>query len=111
MLYLQQQQQQQANASSLSSSFRLGYSSILPPAYILVDGKASTLQLENDSFSFPKIADYTRPPQGTISFGERFQLLIPQFPRIFKDVQSARLTVCSDEGCGNDVTSTSIKSW
>jgi hypothetical protein len=93
--------QQQAEATSLSSSFRLGDGRI-PPAYILVDGKASRLQLENDPFSEDTIADYSRSPQGTISFGERFSLLVPQFPGIFKNAQSARLTVCSDEGCGND---------
>lgn len=76
----------------------------LPPAYIVIDGKASQLQFENgDPFIVEeRTADYSRPAQGTISFGERFQLLVPQFPRIFKDAQSAEITVCSDELCGND---------
>jgi hypothetical protein len=95
-------QQQQAEASLLPfPSFRLG-DGRLPPAYIIVDGKASRLQLENDPLGEDTIADYSRPPQGTISFGERFGLLVPQFPGIFKNAQSARLMVCSDEGCGND---------
>lgn len=95
-------QQQQAEASLLSSpSSRLG-DGRLPPAYIIVDGKASRLQLENDPLSEDTIADYSRPPQGTISFGERFSLLVPQFLGIFKNAQSARLMVCSDEGCAND---------
>ena len=75
----------------------------LPSAYIVVDGRASPLQLENgDPSSGDATADYSIPAQGTISFGERFQLLVPQFPRIFKDVQSAELTVCSDENCATD---------
>ena len=96
------QQQQAEAAASLPLSFRLG-NSILPPAYIVVDGKASKLQLENgDPSSGDATADYSRPAQGTISFGERFQLLVPQFPRIFKDVQSAELTICGDESCATD---------
>src|SRR5215217_2554468 len=95
-------QQQQAEATSLPLSFRLGHS-ILPPAYIVVDGKTSRLQLDNNPLNLEEgLADYTRPPQGTISFGERFGLLVPQFPGIFKNAQSARLTVCSDEQCTND---------
>jgi hypothetical protein len=96
------QQQQAEAAASLPLSFRLGHS-ILPPAYIVVDGKASRLQLENgDPSSGDATADYSIPAQGTISFGERFQLLVPQFPRIFKDVQSAELTICGDESCATD---------
>jgi hypothetical protein len=96
-----QQQQAEAASSSLPLSFRLGHN-ILPPAYIVVDGKASRLQLENNPFLEDKIADYSRAPQGTISFGEHFRLLIPQFPGIFKDVQSARLWVNSDEENSQD---------
>jgi hypothetical protein len=90
--------QQQAEASAYGLGERV------PPAYIVIDGKPSRLQLENsDPLSGEdRTADYSRPAQGTISFGERFQLLVPQVPSIFKDVQSAGLTVCSDEGCGND---------
>ncbi|MDQ3851513.1 MAG: hypothetical protein M3299_01615 [Thermoproteota archaeon] len=90
-------QPQQAEASLLPSSSRF-----VPSAYIIVDGKASKLQLENDPLGEDTIADYSRPPQGTISFGERFGLLVPQFSGIFKNAQSARLMICSDEGCGND---------
>jgi hypothetical protein len=76
----------------------------LPPAYIIVDGKVSRLQLENgDPLSAEgRTADCTRPAQGTISFGERFQLLVPQFSGFFKDVQSASLTICSDDRCRDD---------
>jgi hypothetical protein len=89
---------QQAEATA----YGLGQSRI-PPAFIVVDGKASILQLENgDPSSGDATADYSRSAQGTISFGERFQLLVPQFPGIFKDVQSAELTVCSDENCATD---------
>src|SRR5215212_1019379 len=91
-------QPQQAEATA----YGLGQSRI-PLAFIVVDGKASILQLENgDPSSGDATADYSRPAQGTISFGERFQLLVPQFPRIFKDVQSAELTICGDESCATD---------
>ena len=97
ILSLQQQQQAEATVAA-----GLGQNRILP-AYIVVDGKASRLQLENgDPSSGDATADYSRSAQGTISFGERFQLLVPQFPRIFKDVQSAELTVCGDENCATD---------
>jgi hypothetical protein len=49
-----------------------------------------------------RIADYTRAPQGTISFGERFRLLVPQIPGILKDVQSTRLSVNDDIFNEND---------
>jgi hypothetical protein len=76
----------------------------VPPAYIVSDGQASRLQLENgDPFSAEgRNADYTRPPQATISFDERFQLLMPQLPGIFKDAQSASLTICSEDRCRDD---------
>jgi hypothetical protein len=89
------QQQAQATAYGLGDPR-------LSPAYIIIDGAASKLQLDNPPLSEDGIADYSRPPQGTISFGERFGLLIPQFPGILKDAESARLTVCFDEGCAND---------
>jgi hypothetical protein len=89
---------QQAEATA----YGLGQSRI-PPAFIVVDGKASILQLENgDPSSGDATADYSRSAQGTISFGERFQLLVPQFPRLFKDAQSAELTICGDESCATD---------
>src|SRR5687768_404327 len=85
------QQQAQATAYGLGDPR-------VPPAYIIVDGKVSRLQLENgDPTSGDATADYSRPAQGTISFGERFQLLVPQVPGIFRDVQSAELTICGDE--------------
>jgi hypothetical protein len=96
-----QQQQAEATSSLSSSSSRSGDVRI-PPAFILVDGKSSRLQLENDPFSEDRVADYSRSPQGTISFGEPFRLLIPQFPGIFKDVQSARLWVNDDEANAQD---------
>jgi hypothetical protein len=81
-----------------SNSIGLGDSRV-PPAYIIVNGKASKLQLESSPFPIEedKIADYDRPIQGTISFGERFQLLVPQVKGIFKDVKSTTLWVNSDE--------------
>jgi hypothetical protein len=100
ILSLQQQRYpQQAEAALLPLSFRF-----VPSAYIFVDGKTSKLQLDNNPETSDKggIADYTRPPQGTISFGERFGLLVPQFPGLFKNARTASLTVCSDEGCSND---------
>jgi hypothetical protein len=90
------QQQAQATAYGLEDPR-------VPPAYIIVDGKVSRLQLENgDPSSGDATADYSRPAQGTISFGERFQLLVPQVPGIFRDVQSAELTICGDENCATD---------
>jgi hypothetical protein len=90
-------QPQQAEATVLGLGQRV------PPAYIVVDGRASQLQLENgDPLAGEGTADYTRPAQGTLSFGERFQLLAPQLFRIYKDVQSADLMVCGDEICNDD---------
>ncbi|HEU4448277.1 MAG TPA: hypothetical protein VFR94_26650 [Nitrososphaeraceae archaeon] len=90
------QQQAQATAYGLGDPR-------VPPAYIIVDGKVSRLQLENgDPSSGDATADYSRPAQGTISFGERFQLLVPQVPGIFREVQSAELTICGDENCATD---------
>jgi hypothetical protein len=93
-------QQQQAEASA----YGLG-STRVPPAYIIVDGKASKLQLENDPFQVndeERIADYSRPPQGTISFGERFSLLVPQFLGVIKDVKSTTLWVNDDVANSQD---------
>jgi hypothetical protein len=73
----------------------------IPPAYIEIDDERSRLQLENDNFLSDRIADYDIDPQGTISFGEEFNLLVRQAPS-HKDVESAELTVCYDEECGND---------
>ncbi len=79
------------------------------PAYIVVDGKASRLQLEDEPMSQDRIADYDRPAQGTISFGERFSLFVPQLPGIFKDVQSATLYVNDDVFNENDYLQTDIE--
>jgi hypothetical protein len=73
----------------------------IPPAYIEIDGERSRLQLENDNFLAERIADYDIDSQGTISFGEEFNLLVRQASS-HKDVESAELTVCYDEECGND---------
>jgi hypothetical protein len=87
-----------------ASAYGLVGSARLPPAYIVVDGKASRLQLENGDPGSAEgtTADYSRPPQGTVSFGERFQFLIPQFPGVLKDVQSASLEICGDKACNDD---------
>src|SRR3712207_2313426 len=50
----------------------------IPSAYITIDDGFSQLQLENDNSSTDRIADYDIEPQGTISFGEQFMLLVPQ---------------------------------
>jgi hypothetical protein len=51
----------------------------IPPAYIAINGELSELQLENGpSGDDDSIADYDRDPQGTLSFGEHFSLLVPQ---------------------------------
>ncbi len=90
-------QPQQAEASAYGLGQRV------PPAFIVIDGKASQLQFENgDLLSWEATADYSKPAQGTISFGERFQLLLPQVPGVFKDAQTASLMVCGDEACNDD---------
>jgi hypothetical protein len=97
------QQPQQAEAALLPSSFRF-----LPPAYIIADDKASKLQLEDEPMSQDRRANYDRTPQGTISSGERFGLLIPQFAGIFKDVRSVSLSVNDDVFNENDDFHTDI---
>ena len=74
----------------------------IPSGYIAVDGDLSKLQLENDNSSTDRIADYDIEPQGTISFGEQFMLLVPQTTGVLKNAESADLTVCYDEDCSND---------
>jgi hypothetical protein len=106
MLAFQQQQEAEASLSS-SSLFGLIGESKIPPAYIIVDGKLSRLQLENDPWENgerpeTRIADYDRSPQGTISFGERFRLLVPQVQGVFKDVERTTLWVNDDEANAND---------
>jgi hypothetical protein len=74
-----------------------------PPAYIAIDDELSELQLENEDFlGDDRIADYNIDPQGTISFGNDFGLLVPQEPGVLKNAESAELTVCYDDGCSND---------
>ncbi|MDQ3884065.1 MAG: hypothetical protein M3239_01300, partial [Thermoproteota archaeon] len=95
-----QLQPQQADAA-----YGLVGSARVPPAYIIVDGKASRLQLEKEPFRVNeenRLADYSRPPQGTISFGERFSLFVPQVPGIIKDVKGAFLWVNNDEANAQD---------
>ncbi len=75
----------------------------IPPAYIKIDDELSELQLENEDFlGDDRIADYDIEPQGTISFGEQFDLLVPQESGVLKNAESAELTVCYDDGCSND---------
>lgn len=74
----------------------------IPSAYIAIDGGLSELQLENDNSTTDRIADYDIEPQGTISFGEQFMLLVPQTTDVLKNAESADLTVCYDEDCSND---------
>lgn len=96
-------QPQQAEATAYGLEQRI------PPAYIIIDGKASRLQLEDEPMSQDRIANYDRAPQGTISFGERFSLLVPQLPGIYKEVQSARLHVNDDIFNENDYLQTDIE--
>jgi hypothetical protein len=96
-------QQQQAEASAFGLGDRV------PLAYIVIDGKPSQLQLESEPSSQDRIADYDRAPQGTISFGERFRLVVPQLPGIFKDVESAELHVNDDVFNENDYLQTDIQ--
>jgi hypothetical protein len=100
--------QQQAEATSLSSPSSRLVDGRIPPAYIIVDGKSSKLQLEDEPMSQDRRANYDRVPQGTISPGERFRLIIPQFQGIFKDVQSTRLHVNDDVFNENDYLVTDI---
>jgi hypothetical protein len=78
----------------------------VPPAYIAIDGELSELQLETGVAPGDNgIADYEIDPQGTISFGERFSLLVPQAAGVLKQVDSAELTelsICVDDNCAND---------
>ena len=74
----------------------------IPSAYITIDDEFSQLQLENDNSSTDRIADYDIEPQGTISFGEKFMLLVPQTTGVLKNAESADLTVCYDQDCSND---------
>jgi hypothetical protein len=81
-----------------------------PPAFIAIDGELSELQLENGPFSDEdRIVDYDREPQGTLSFGEQFSLLVPQTPGILKDVESAQLYVNDDVLNQNDYLQTDIE--
>jgi hypothetical protein len=74
----------------------------IPSAYIGIDGKLSKLQLEHEPMSQDRVGYYDRRPQGTISFGDHFRLIIPQTPSKFKKVESARLWVNDDIYNEND---------
>lgn len=81
----------------------------IPPAYIEIDGERSELQLENEPFSEDeRIADYDIDPQGTLSFGEEFSLLVPQGSGVL-NVESAQLFVNDDETNSNDYLHTDIE--
>jgi hypothetical protein len=81
----------------------------IPPAYIAIDGELSELQLENGpSGDDDSIADYNRDPQGTLSFGEHFSLLVPQGSGVL-NVESAQLSVNDDELNQNDYLQTDIE--
>ncbi|MDQ3902763.1 MAG: hypothetical protein M3247_03785 [Thermoproteota archaeon] len=99
------QQSQRAEAAATNSSPSSSYSAQIPPAYVIVDGKRSKLQLENDPFAdnlHPRIADYSKPSQGTVSFGEQFTLFVPQSPNAYKDVKGAKLWINTDSANSND---------
>jgi hypothetical protein len=81
----------------------------IPPAYIEIDGELSELQLENGpSGGDDSIADYDRDPQGTLSFGEHFSLIVPQESGVL-NVESAQLSVNDDELNQNDYLQTDIE--
>src|SRR5918992_2525946 len=81
----------------------------IPPAYIAIDGELSELQLENGpSGNDDSIADYDRDPQGTLSFGEHFSLLVPQGSGVL-NVESAQLSVNDDFRNENDYLQTDIE--
>jgi hypothetical protein len=81
----------------------------IPPAYIEIDGELSELKLENGpSGDDDSIADYDRDPQGTLSFGEHFSLLVPQESGVI-NVESAQLSVNDDELNQNDYLQTDIE--
>jgi hypothetical protein len=81
----------------------------IPPAYIAIDGELSELQLENGrSGNDDSIADYDIDPQGTLSFGEHFSLLVPQGSGVL-NVESAQLSVNDDELNQNDYLQTDIE--
>ncbi len=79
----------------------------IPPAYIEIDGELSELQLENGPPE-DRTADYDIDPQGTLSFGEEFSLIVPQGSGVL-NVESAQLSVNDDEGNSNDYLHTDIE--
>jgi hypothetical protein len=81
----------------------------IPSAYIEIDGELSELQLENGrSGNDDSIADYDIDPQGTLSFGEEFSLIVPQGSGVL-NVESAQLSVNDDELNQNDYLQTDIE--
>jgi hypothetical protein len=79
----------------------------IPPAYIEIDGELSELQLENGPPE-DRTADYDIDPQGTLSFGEQFSLIVPQGSGVL-NVESAQLSVNDDEENSNDYLHTDIE--
>jgi hypothetical protein len=79
----------------------------IPPAYIEIDGELSELQLENGPPE-DRTADYDIDPQGTLSFGEEFSLIVPQGSGVL-NVESAQLSVNDDELNQNDYLQTDIE--
>jgi len=81
----------------------------IPSAYIEIDGELSELQLENGpSGEDDSIADYDIDPQGILSFGEEFSLIVPQGSGVL-NVESAQLSVNDDELNQNDYLQTDIE--
>jgi hypothetical protein len=95
-------------SSKYEPSLRAGTVRRVPSAYIVIKNKLSKLQLEHEPMSQDRVAYYERVPEGTISFGERFRLIIPQTPGIFKYVESAGLWVNDDIYNENDYLHTHI---
>jgi TIR domain-containing protein len=96
-------------SSKYDPSLRDGTEGKVPSAYIVIGGKPSKLQLEHEPMSQDRVAYYERPPQGTISFGERFPLIVPQRCGLYKDVKSATLYVNDDVYNENDYLQTDIE--
>jgi hypothetical protein len=94
---------QEAFADGENHDKENGRGNEIPPGYIAIDGELSELQLETGfSPSSNRIADYTIDPQGTLSFGEHFSLLLPQAPGVLKNAESSELPICFDPDCNND---------
>jgi hypothetical protein len=102
---LHHSQQAEAITIPFSSPSPSSLLPMVPPAFILIGDKISKLQLENSTFvddTDKSIADYSKSPQGTISFGERFSLLVPQVSPVFKNVKSAVFWINADSANANN---------